>query len=62
MNVKVDFKIDPVFLERILVYLELYTTDDSDYRERWKSDQLKRDINELIDLLGLPEERKQWVR
>jgi hypothetical protein len=61
MNVKCDFKIDPVFLERVLVYLERHN-DQDDYRgDSWKSDQLKRDINELIDLLGLPEERKQVI-
>lgn len=51
-------EIDPALLERILVYLENHK-DEYDYREGWKSDQLKRDINELIDILGLPEERKQ---
>jgi hypothetical protein len=51
---------DLKFLERILVYLENHE-DDGDYRETWKSDQLKQDINTLIDILGLPEERKQRV-
>jgi hypothetical protein len=60
MSVKVDFKIDPVLLERILVYLERYD-DEDDFRESWKSKQLKLDINELIDILGLPEERKQRI-
>jgi hypothetical protein len=55
-----DYKrVDPALLERILIYLEHFD-DDNDYRgDSWKSEQLKRDINELIDILGLPEERKR---
>lgn len=56
-----EIKINPALLERILVYLERFD-DEDDYRgDHWKSDQLKRDINELIDILGLPEERKQRI-
>lgn len=57
---KIDVQVDYKFLLRVLIYLESHK-DEGDYRETWKSDQLKRDINELIDLLGLPESRKQAI-
>lgn len=55
-----EIKISKELLERVLVYLE-HHEDDGDYRESWKSDQLKRDINEVIDILGLPKSRKQSI-
>lgn len=60
-DMEIVFKaVDREFLERILAHLENYE-DVGDQRESWKSDQLKQDINELIDILALPEERKQRI-
>lgn len=55
-----ETKISKELLERILKYMENHN-DDGDYRESWKSDQLKKDINQVIDILGLPESRKQSI-
>jgi hypothetical protein len=50
--------VDKETLERILAYLGKYD-DQEDYRgDMWKSQQLKNDINHLIDLIGLPKNRK----
>jgi len=50
-------EISKELLERVLTYLERYD-DQSDYRgDSWKSKQLEKDINDIADVLGLPQKR-----